>query len=192
VIHARGLSKRFGSKRVLEDLDLDVERGAFVLVTGANGSGKTTLLRLVAGLLAPTSGVLRVDAERAGLGFLAHEPLVYRELTALENLQLFARLYRVPEARERVGMLLERFGLWDVRNDRAGSFSRGMLQRLALCRTFLHEPSLLLLDEPYNALDAEGMALLDRELAAHSGTYVVATHDPGRLEPLATARLAFS
>jgi ABC-type multidrug transport system ATPase subunit len=192
VIHARGLSKRFGSKRVLEDLDLDVERGAFVLVTGANGSGKTTLLRLVAGLLAPTSGVLRVDAERAGLGFLAHEPLVYRELTALENLQLFARLYRVPEARERVGMLLERFGLWDVRNDRAGSFSRGMLQRLALCRTFLHEPSLLLLDEPYNALDGEGMALLDRELAAHAGTYVVATHDPGRLEPLATARLAFS
>jgi ABC-type multidrug transport system ATPase subunit len=192
VIHARGLSKRFGSKRVLEDLDLDVERGAFVLVTGANGSGKTTLLRLVAGLLAPTSGVLRVDAERAGLGFLAHEPLVYRELTALENLQLFARLYRVPESRERVGMLLERFGLWDVRNDRAGSFSRGMLQRLALCRTFLHEPSLLLLDEPYNALDGEGMALLDRELAAHAGTYVVATHDPGRLEPLATARLAVS
>jgi ABC-type multidrug transport system ATPase subunit len=192
VIHARGLSKRFGSKRVLEDLDLDVERGAFVLVTGANGSGKTTLLRLVAGLLAPTSGVLRVDAERAGLGFLAHEPLVYRELTALENLQLFARLYRVPESRERVGMLLERFGLWDVRNDRAGSFSRGMLQRLALCRTFLHEPSLLLLDEPYNALDGEGMALLDRELAAHAGTYVVATHDPGRLEPLATARLVVS
>jgi ABC-type multidrug transport system ATPase subunit len=192
VIHARGLSKRFGSKRVLEDLDLDVERGAFVLVTGANGSGKTTLLRLVAGLLAPTSGVLRVDAERAGLGFLAHEPLVYRELTALENLQLFARLYRVPESRERVGMLLERFGLWEVRNDRAGSFSRGMLQRLALCRTFLHEPSLLLLDEPYNALDAEGMALLDRELAAHDGTYVVATHDPARLEPLATARLAVS
>jgi len=192
IIRARGLGKRFGAKRVLEGLDLDVERGDFLLVTGPNGSGKTTLLRLVAGLLAPTAGELHVDAERAALGFLAHEALVYRELTALENLQLFARLYRVPEARERIGMLLERFGLWDVRNERAGSFSRGMLQRLALCRTFLHEPSLLLLDEPYNALDAAGAELLDRELAAHEGTYVVATHDPARLDPLATARLAFA
>ncbi len=192
IIRARGLGKRFGTKRVLEGLDLDVERGDFLLVTGPNGSGKTTLLRLVAGLLAPTAGELHVDAERAALGFLAHEALVYRELTALENLQLFARLYRVPEARERIGMLLERFGLWDVRNERAGSFSRGMLQRLALCRTFLHEPSLLLLDEPYNALDAAGAELLDRELAAHEGTYVVATHDPARLDPLATARLAFA
>ncbi len=192
IIRARGLGKRFGAKRVFEGLDLDVERGSFLLVTGPNGSGKTTLLRLVAGLLAPTAGDLHVDSERAELGFLAHEPLVYRELTALENLQLFARLYRVPEARERIGMLLERFGLWDVRNERAGSFSRGMVQRLALCRTFLHEPSLLLLDEPYNALDTAGAELLDRELAAHEGTYVVATHDPARLDPLATERLAFA
>jgi len=192
IIRARGVAKRFGTKRVLEGLDLDVERGSFLLVTGPNGSGKTTLLRLVAGLLVPTSGELDVDAERSGLGFLAHEPLVYRELTALENLQLFARLYRVPEARERIGMLLERFGLWNVRNERAGSFSRGMLQRLALCRTFLHAPSLLLLDEPYNALDGAGAELLDRELAAHAGTYVVATHEPQRLTPLATQRLAFT
>jgi len=192
LILARGLSKRFGAKRVLEGLDFDLERGGFLLVTGPNGSGKTTLLRLVAGLLVPTAGELRVDAERAGLGFLAHEPLVYRELTALENLQFFSRLYHVPESGERIGMLLERFGLWDVRNERAGSFSRGMLQRLALCRTFLHQPSLLLLDEPYNALDAEGTSLLERELAAHAGTYVVATHDPERLTPLATQRLAFA
>jgi len=132
IIRARGLAKRFGAKRVLDGLDLDVERGCFLLVTGPNGSGKTTLLRLIAGLLVPTAGELAVDAQRSELGFLAHEPLVYRELTALENLQLFARLYHVPEARERVGMLLERFGLWEVRNDRASSFSRGMLQRLAL------------------------------------------------------------
>jgi heme ABC exporter ATP-binding subunit CcmA len=192
IIRARGLGRRFGTKRVLDGLDLDVERGGFLLVTGPNGSGKTTLLRLIAGLLAPTAGELEVDARRSELGFLAHEPLVYRELTALENLQLFSRLYRVPEARERIGMLLERFGLWDVRNERAASFSRGMLQRLALCRTFLHEPSLLLLDEPYNALDASGVELLDRELAAHAGTYVVATHDQERLAPLATQRLVFA
>ncbi len=164
MIRARGLSRRFGQKRVLEKLDLDLEDGDFLVVTGANGSGKTTLLRLCAGLLAPTGGELRVETDRGRIGFLAHEPLVYRELTALENLDLYGRLYRIPERRERTGMLLERFGLWNVRNERAGSFSRGMLQRLALCRALLHEPDLLLLDEPFNALDAEGTELLGREL----------------------------
>jgi ABC-type multidrug transport system ATPase subunit len=117
---------------------------------------------------------------------------VYRELTALENLQLYARLYRVDP--ERIGMLLERFGLWDARTERVGSYSRGMLQRLAICRALLHEPELLLLDEPFNALDADGAELLDRELAElrPGRTFLVATHDPGRLAPLATGRLAFA
>jgi heme exporter protein A len=192
VIRARGLEKRFGEKRVLAGVELDVERGGFVLVTGPNGSGKTTLLRLVAGLLAPTAGELDVGVERGRVGFLAHEPLVYRELTALENLQLYARLYRVDP--ERIGMLLERFGLWEARAERAGSYSRGMLQRLALCRVLLHEPELLLLDEPFNALDADGAGLLDRELAElrPGRTFLVATHDPERLAPLATGRLAFA
>jgi ABC-type multidrug transport system ATPase subunit len=194
MIRARGLGKRYGDKRIFDGLDLDVEPGGFHLVTGANGSGKTTLLRLIAGLVVPTAGELDVDSNRARLGFLAHEPLVYRELTALENLDLYGRLYRVPERRERIGMLLERFDLWEVRNERTGSFSRGMLQRLALCRVLLHEPSLLLLDEPFSALDSEGAALLDRELAARRGrsTFLVATHDPERLAPLASGRLAFA
>jgi ABC-type multidrug transport system ATPase subunit len=193
MIRARGLGRTFGTKRVLRDLDLDVPRGGFVLVTGPNGSGKTTLLRLVAGLLVPTAGDLEVDVPRDRLGFLGHEPLVYRELTALENLDLYGRLYRVPERRERIGMLLERFGLWDARNQRADSFSRGMLQRLALCRTLLHEPDLLVLDEPFSALDEEGAALLDRELAElrPRATFLVSTHDPVRLAPLATGRVAF-
>jgi ABC-type multidrug transport system ATPase subunit len=192
VIRARGLERRYGAKRVLRGLDLDVAHGDFTVVTGANGSGKTTLLRLVAGLAAPTGGELTVDVERAQLGFLGHEPLVYRELTAIENLVLYARLYRVPEARERTGMLLERFGLWDARNERASTYSRGMLQRLALCRALLHEPSLLLLDEPYSGLDAEGAELLDRELAERRvrATFLVATHDPERLAPLASGALA--
>src|SRR5262249_58040492 len=105
------------------------------------------------------------------------EPLVYRELTAVENLDLFGRLYRVPERRERIGMLLERFSLWDARHERVVTYSRGMTQRLALCRALLHEPELIVLDEPYSALDDEGAALLDRELEALAGerTLVLAT-----------------
>src|SRR5438309_7551580 len=164
MINARKLGKRFGEKRVLRGVDLDVADGAFAVVTGPNGSGKTTLLRLCAGLALPSEGELEVDVPRAAVGYLGHEPLVYRELTALENLDLYGRLYHVPERRERIGMLLERFGLWEARNERAGDYSRGMLQRLALCRTLLHEPELLILDEPANALDAAGVELLDREL----------------------------
>ncbi len=189
MIRGRDVEKRYGRKRVLRGVDIAVPRGGFAVVTGPNGSGKTTLLRLLAGLALPTRGDLLVDAERSQIGYLAHEPLVYRELTALENLDLYGRLYRVPERRERIGMLLERFTLWDARNERVSTYSRGMTQRLALCRTLLHDPDLLVLDEPYSALDAEGVDLLDRELAGLRGerTVVVATHDPQRLEPLRTA-----
>ena len=194
MIHARSLEKRFDGRLVLRGLDFDVDRGAFQVITGPNGSGKTTLLRLVTGLAAPSDGELRVDASRGELGYVAHEPLVYRELTALENLDLYGRLYRVPERRERIGMLLERFGLWDARAERVGSYSRGMLQRLALCRALLHEPALLVLDEPYTALDAAGAELLDRQLVEARGTrtVVLTTHDPARVGALATARLVLA
>jgi ABC-type multidrug transport system ATPase subunit len=190
VIRARGIEKRYGRKRVLTGVDLAVEPGDFAVVTGPNGSGKTTLLRILAGLAVPTRGDLVVEADRSRIGYLAHEPLVYRELTAIENLDLFGRLYRVPERRERIGMLLERFSLWDARNERVSTYSRGMSQRLALCRALLHDPGLLILDEPYSALDEGGAALLDRELAdaAVARTLVVATHDPERLASLATQR----
>jgi len=194
VIAARKLGRRFGEKRVLHDVDLDVPHGGFALVTGPNGSGKTTLLRLCAGLAIPTAGTLHVDAERAEIGFLAHEPLVYRELTALENLDLYGRLYRVAERRERIGMLLERFGLWDARHDRVASYSRGMTQRLALCRVLLHDPQLLILDEPFTALDAQGAELLDQQLQElrDGRTFLVSTHDPQRVDAFATTRLALA
>ncbi|MGZ4354074.1 MAG: ABC transporter ATP-binding protein, partial [Gaiellaceae bacterium] len=111
MIRARQLAKRYGDHRVFRDLDVDVAAGGFLLVTGPNGSGKTTLLRVLAGLAAPSSGELQLP-ERRQIGYLGHEPLVYRELTPLENLTLFGRLYRVPERAEQIGMLLERFGLW--------------------------------------------------------------------------------
>jgi heme exporter protein A len=194
LIRARSLEKRYGDKRVLRGVTLDVAADDFLLVTGPNGSGKTTLLRLMAGLAAPSRGQLEVTVERGRIGYLGHEPLVYRELTALENLDLYGRLYRVPERRERTGMLLERFGLWEARHARAASFSRGMLQRLALCRTLLHDPNLLLLDEPYSGLDDDGVRLLERELAerVQLATFVVATHEPERLERFASARLALA
>jgi ABC-type multidrug transport system ATPase subunit len=194
MISARDLGRDFGSKRVLRGLDFDVPRAGFLVVTGPNGSGKSTLLSLCAGLLVPTRGELVVEAERGEIGYVAHEPLVYRELTALENLDLYGRLYRVPERRERIGMLLERFGLWEARRQRVGSFSRGMAQRLAICRALLHEPELLLLDEPYSALDRDASEMMDGVLSEASGhkTVVVATHDPLHVRRFATEALALA
>ena len=194
MLTARRLGKRYGEKRVLRGIDLALPRGGFLVVTGPNGAGKTTLLRICAGLAQPTEGTIERDATRRQVGYLGHEPLVYRELTALENLDLYGRLYRVPERRERIGMLLERFGLWESRAVRAGKLSRGQLQRLALCRSLLHKPELLILDEPFSGLDAEGAELLDRELAGmrERRTILVATHDPERVAPLAGGRLALA
>jgi heme exporter protein A len=194
VLTARRLGKRYGEKRVLRGVELELPAGGFLVVTGPNGAGKTTLLRICAGLAAPSEGTLERGVDRAELGYLGHEPLVYRELTALENLDLYGRLYGVPERRERVGMLLERFGLWEARHDRVASYSRGMTQRLALCRVLLHDPALLVLDEPYTALDEAGAELLDAQLEELRGerTFLVSTHDPARIEPLASDRLALA
>jgi len=194
VLVARRLGKRFGEKRVLRGIDLDLATGGFLVVTGPNGSGKTTLLRICAGLAQPTEGTIERAVSRGAIGYLGHEPLVYRELTALENLELYGRLYRIAERRERIGMLLERFGLWEVRHERVASYSRGMTQRLALCRGLLHDPELLVLDEPYNALDEAGAELLDAQLAELRGerTFLLATHEPARLAPFARGRLALA
>jgi heme ABC exporter ATP-binding subunit CcmA len=191
VIRGRGLAKRYGERVVFDGVDLDLAAGGLLLVTGPNGSGKTTLLRVLAGLAAPTAGELALP-RRERIGYLGHEPLVYRELTPLENLTLFGRLYHVPERGERIGMLLERFGLWRVRRERVATFSRGMQQRLGLCRVLLHDPDLLLLDEPANALDADGQELLGGVLGERHRAVAVATHEPQAVEPFATDRLAFA
>jgi ABC-type multidrug transport system ATPase subunit len=192
LVTARAVERSYGARRVLRDVSFALARGDALLVTGPNGAGKTTLLRLLVGLAVPSRGTIDVALHRSRLGFVGHEPLVYRELTALENLDLYGRLYRVPERRERIGMLLERFGLWDARGERVSAFSRGMTQRLGLCRALLHEPELLVLDEPHSALDTQGAGLLDQELESLAGqsTLVVATHEPERLERVATASLS--
>lgn len=194
MITATDIEKRYGRAWALRRLSFRLEPGGFLLVTGPNGAGKTTLLRLLTGLATPTGGTLAVAARREELGYLGHDPLLYRDLTGLENLELYGRLYRVPERRERIGMSLERFGLWEARNRRVADYSRGMTQRLALCRALLHEPALLVLDEPFTALDGDGAELLDRELAALGGatTIVCSTHDPARVAALATERLVLA
>jgi heme exporter protein A len=190
MISAQGLVKRYGGRRVLRSVDVELEDGGFPLVTGPNGSGKTTLLRVLAGLAAADGGRLALPPRQV-IGYLAHDPLVYRELTPIENLTLFGRLYRLTERAERIGMLLERFGLWESRHEPVSTFSRGMQQRLGLCRVLLHEPRLLLLDEPYNALDAQGSSLLDAVLD-EPRTLVVATHEPERVEGRSTQTLALA
>ncbi|MBM3679269.1 MAG: ABC transporter ATP-binding protein, partial [Actinobacteria bacterium] len=130
LVSVRDVDKRYGMRRVLREVSFELNEGETLLVTGPNGSGKTTLLRLLVGLQAPTRGTVGVALDRSRIGYLGHEPLVYRELTALENLDLYGRLYRVPERRERIGMLLDRLGLWEARAERVARFSRGMTQRL--------------------------------------------------------------
>jgi heme exporter protein A len=199
MIEIRKLTKTFGPNPVLRGLDLDVERGQFLTLLGPNGSGKTTLLRILAALSRPTGGTVRIggwelpaeaDFVRAQLGVVSHLPLLYDTLTAEENLLLFARLYDLPaeQRRPRVAAVLERVGLARRARDVVRTFSRGMQQRLAIARAILHEPAILLLDEPYTGLDQDAAALLDtllREVAVGGRTVVMTTHDLRRGHALA-------
>ena len=195
MISARALEKRYGRRRALRPLDFELERGGFLVVTGANGSGKTTLLRLVAGLAAPTGGELDVDAERGGLGYLGHEPLLYRDLTALENLDLYGRLYRVPERRERTGMLLERFGLWDVRAERVALvLARHDAAARALPRAAARPRAARARRAVHRSRRRGSRAARPPARGSSPGRRPcsLTTHDPARVEPLATARLALA
>jgi heme exporter protein A len=191
LIDAHGLTKGYGLRPVLRGLSLDVPRGQALALMGANGSGKSTFLRLLAGLSRPDGGTLtvggwsmprEVDRVRAHIGVVAHRPLVYEGLTARENLRFYGRLYGLSgqEADGRITALLERVGLRRRADDVTRGFSRGMLQRLSLARALLHEPDILLLDEPFTGLDPAAVALLSQVIAdaREAGkTVVMTTHD---------------
>lgn len=193
-LRASGLGKRFGRTAALDGIDLTLPTGACLAVLGANGAGKSTLLRLLAGLARPTSGALSVaggpahlPAARRLVGFIGHASLLYPYLTARENLLFAARLHQVPEAAARVERWLERVGLSRVADLPVGGFSRGMSQRLAIARGLVHDPFLLLLDEPFAGLDARAAARLAEQLAAlHAAgrTLVLVTHDLRRAAEL--------
>jgi len=198
-IEVRALTKRYGGSMVLDRVTCSIEAGAKVALTGANGAGKSTLLAVLGTLAAASDGSFaiaghEVERDAAGLrrsiGVLAHSPMVYEELTPLENLRFFARLYGVENGEARAATLLERVGLWRRRHEPTRVLSRGMHQRLAIARALVHDPRVLLLDEPETGLDADGLALLDAELLRAPGvTVLAATHQLGRTAEWAEARI---
>ena len=165
-----GATKRFGTHTALHPTNLIIPRGQAVLLVGANGAGKSTLLRLMAGLCRPSEGRVRLNGRdpqrtpevRAEIGLLSHQTLLYNELTARENLRFFAQLYGLDNPDRRLVVALGAVGLNERLDQRVGSFSRGMKQRLAIARTILHCPSILLLDEPFTGLDSSASAALHR------------------------------
>ena len=195
-VQVRGLTRRFGAATILRNLDLTVAGGETLALFGPNGAGKTTLLRTLAGLLRASEGEARVlgcrlpgDARlRRRIGYLGHESFLYRDLSPRENLQYYARLFGVDDG-DRPRALLARVGLERFADRRVATFSRGMLQRLGVARAILHEPDLLLLDEPLTGLDPSGAELLANLLAEQRATGVtvlMATHDLERALASAT------
>jgi heme exporter protein A len=198
MIIVKKLVKRFGLKTVLRGLEFKVQEGEFVALLGPNGAGKTTFLRILASLSRPTQGEVRVAgfrlptqaaAVRRNLGVVSHLPLLYGDLTAEENLRFYGRMYAVPELNQRIEDVLVLVGLISRHRDLVRTFSRGMQQRLAIGRAILHDPEVLLFDEPHTGLDQDACDMLDhllREVAGQGRTVVMTSHDLGRVEDLAS------
>jgi len=198
MITVKKLVKRFGLKTVLRGVDFAVQPGEFVALLGPNGAGKTTFLRILASLSRPSLGEVNIAGYklpneaaqvRARLGVVSHLPLLYGDLTADENLRFYARMYNIPDYELRVTEVLEMVGLDARRRDLVRTFSRGMQQRLAIGRAVLHDPEVVLFDEPYTGLDQDASSMLDdvlRTVAAKGRTVVMTSHDLARAEDLAT------
>jgi heme exporter protein A len=187
VLEVDGLARHYGEREALTGVSLTLEAGQTLVVFGPNGAGKTTLLRVLATLLRPHAGAVRVLgasipdeawAVRGRVGLLGHEPLLYRELSPAQNLSYHARLHGVDDSR--VGEVLEALAISGRAGEAVRNLSRGMVQRVAVARTVLHEPDLLLLDEPYSNLDPAAIELVEPLIGAAAGrTRVICSHDPG-------------
>ena len=189
VITINSVSKTFGSKLVLKNVDLQVSQSHGICICGANGAGKSTLLRIIAGLLRPDDGIVKLcgfdinsepEKTKLCLGLISHKAMVYPELTITENLRFFARLYGVKDASDRIEKLIEDVGLSSYRYDKASILSRGMLQRLAIARAMVHSPTVLLTDEPFTGLDAKACKHLVDVLCgfqSQGGTLVMTSHN---------------
>lgn len=198
MIKVRKLVKRFGLKTVLRGMDFYVEQGEFVALLGPNGAGKTTFLRILASLSRPSMGEVDIAgyrlpdqaaAVRQRLGVVSHQPLLYGDLTAEENLRFYGRMYGLRDLQKRVTEVLELVGLTARRRDLVRTYSRGMQQRLAIGRAVLHDPDVMLFDEPHTGLDQDASAMLDTvlgEVAARGRTVVMTSHDLARAADLAS------
>jgi heme exporter protein A len=198
IITVHKLVKRFGLKSVLRGMDFSVEPGEFVALLGPNGAGKTTFLRILASLSRPTLGSVniagyslpnQVASVRRRLGVVSHLPLLYGDLTAEENLRFYARMYNLSHMEKRISDVLDLVGLSSRRRDLVRTFSRGMQQRLAIGRAVLHDPEVMLFDEPHTGLDQDACQMLDtvlREVAARGRTVVMTSHDLARVADLAS------
>ena len=183
------VTKRFGASLALQGIDLQLESGKCLGLVGPNGAGKTTLLKILSTLTVPSSGTVTIaglDASRAAerirplLGVLSHRTFLYGHLTAFENLHFYGRMLGVVRIGERIAEVLETVGLASLGRQLVRTYSRGMQQRLAIARAILHRPRLLLLDEPYNALDGQAVARVQtllRQLTGEGHTVVISTHD---------------
>jgi heme exporter protein A len=198
MITVKKLVKRFGLKTILRGLDFEVQPGEFVALLGPNGAGKTTFLRILASLSRPSLGEVQVAGYRlpteaaqvrARLGVVSHLPLLYGDLSADENLRFYGRMYNLADLETRIAEVLEMVGLENRRKDLVRTFSRGMQQRLAIGRAVLHDPHVMLFDEPYTGLDQDASSMLDgvlKTVAAQGRTVVMTSHDLARAEELAT------
>src|SRR6185295_547730 len=198
VIAARGLTRRFGSRVVVDDVSFEVGRSEIVALLGPNGAGKTTTMRMLAGLIAPTSGSVTIDGIgltpatgtllRSRIGFLTEAPGVWDRLTVRENLQVYAGLYGLAHPDDRVDRTLDQFELTEQASARTAELSKGMRQKVALARALLHEPQILLLDEPTSGLDPEitrGVRTMLDNLRAESCSMLVSTRNLDEAERLA-------
>jgi heme exporter protein A len=184
-----GLCKSIDGRQILRDVAIEVPAGRFVAVLGANGSGKSTLLKVLATLIPASAGQVQLFGETASatsahlrrrIGLIGHDSMLYRDLTARENLEFFAKLYRVESPADRAAQMLDAVGLGHRANDRVGSFSRGMIQRVAIARALLHRPELILADEPFAGLDAPSIASLENlfeQIHLAGKTIVMVNHD---------------
>lgn len=192
IIETRNLEKHFGHKKALRGVNLTVYSGDFLTLFGPNGAGKTTFLRTISSIVRASSGEVLFEGRSMGqdtlalrekLGFVSHNSLLYEDLTARENLVFYGRMYGVPELDARIDELLRKVGLYHRQHDVVRTFSRGMLQRLAIARAVLHDPPVLLLDEPYTGLDIQAIRILDdllEELKDGSRTFIMTSHDIGK------------
>lgn len=189
MITVKKLNKRFGKKSVINDLDLEVESGEFLVMFGPNGAGKTTLIKILSTLTKPLSGTVVINGYnineesieiRNSIGVLSHNPFLYDDLTLKENLTFYSRMFKLKKDESKIKLLAHEVGLFHRLNDRVGQFSRGMKQRAAVARAILHDPPVLLLDEPFTGLDYKAWGILTDILQKFHGqgkTILLITHN---------------